>query len=918
MLRCASLGGVAGIDVLSAWESSAGWGSSPDRRAIPWGAPLTTFLCANHSGEAPPDADLLQAVARRHGGVVLEAGGAALACGFPDAAAAVRAALALQPPAAGGTAAGGAPRLRIGVHTEVPEAVRVGMHLELAGSRAADAPALVLHRTRRIADAAESGQVVVSGDVATRLGATPGVTLRPVGWFRLRDFPAPVELLLATDTPTGDGEQALRVPSVLGQQGAAPRASMIGRDGELAELAARVAARRLVSVVGAGGIGKTRLVAEYGRRHTEDWFDGLCWVDLADVDDPAAVAPAVAGALAVGHQGCADALAAVIARLADRELVLVLDTAEHVAAALAALADRLLRACPSLRIVVTSRRPLGLIDESVLRLGPLAEEHAVALFVDRAAGRRDQLEDDADLPVLCRHFDGLPLAAELAAARTDVLGVAALLDHVRRGWYPTATDPTVALRQRSLPGLVGWSYRQLDGDEQAALRRLTVFAGDFDLEAAGAAVGGGAVGGGAGAPPNTDTGPGRVAELVWSLASASLLEVVTEREVTRYRLLGPVRAVIRMLTPADELRAAALGAAAWLRATLGAAAPVDPASIGHRAHELPNLEHLLALLTATATGAERATGAEPADVDALARIVAAQRRLGAPAAALAWLDAHLDRHPGDGPGRFALLVEAGRCAVAAGELDRAERFVEAARALARRGALPDCSEMELETLTGELFVRRGAPNLARRAAAEALPTARTAAGRARLLMLAAVAAAEAGDLDAGRSQAAQAAALHTEAGDPVAAAAAQALLAELALAQGDGAGAAALQEAALRVLVPCGEVAQLAGGALLAAGLAAGTGRWATAGALVGAATTVLRGSGVRLWPSTERRRVALDREVHAALGPAEALEASLAGAALGIEELSVLVTSALDQHRQRVGSGPVAALGRSGDRRAA
>ena len=284
--------------------------------------------------------------------------------------------------------------------------------------------------------------------------------------------------------------------------------SFVGRVGPAREVAGLLAERRLVTVTGPGGSGKTRLATEVARRVAGRFADGTWLAELAPVADPAAVAAAVAAALGVREQPGVPTAEALAQALARQQLLLVLDNCEHVIGAAAELCAGLLGACDDVRILATSREPLAVAGEARYRLAPLAlpdledlagaaGAEAVALFADRArsADARFVL-DDRTGPVVARlvaRLDGMPLAIELAAARVEALGVAQLLDRLGDRFALLAGGDRLApSRQRSLAATVEWSYQLLDEAERRVFRRVSVFPGPFTLEAAEAIAGPGA------------------------------------------------------------------------------------------------------------------------------------------------------------------------------------------------------------------------------------------------------------------------------------------------------------------------------------------------------------------------------------------------------------------------------------------
>jgi len=284
--------------------------------------------------------------------------------------------------------------------------------------------------------------------------------------------------------------------------------SFVGRALAVDQVAVLLGERRLVTVTGPGGVGKTRLAAEVAGRVAGRFADGVWLAELAAVQDPELVSVAVAAALGVREQPGVEAAEAVAQVLASRQLLLMLDNCEHVVAAAARLSARLLLACDDVRVMATSREPLRVAGEARYRLAPLALPGAddvadtrrcesVALFEDRAR-RVDASftlagETGPAVARLVTRLDGMPLAIELAAARVEALGVTELLDRVDdRFDLLTAGDRLADGRQQSLSATVEWSYQLLDHHERRVFRAVSVFPGPFLLEAAEAVAGAGA------------------------------------------------------------------------------------------------------------------------------------------------------------------------------------------------------------------------------------------------------------------------------------------------------------------------------------------------------------------------------------------------------------------------------------------
>ncbi|HWO85403.1 MAG TPA: winged helix-turn-helix domain-containing protein, partial [Stellaceae bacterium] len=281
-----------------------------------------------------------------------------------------------------------------------------------------------------------------------------------------------------------------------------PVSELIGRDVEVEEILGLTAAHRLVTLTGAGGIGKTRLGLEIARHLLPKFADGVWAIELAPLSDPDLVPATVAMALGLELVGGAVSPEHIANALAAKQLLLVLDNCEHLVESAASMAEALLRANPAACVLATSREPLRAEGECLYRVPPLAvptegsqdaedplRYDAVRLFVARARAAEPQFSPDgrvaAAIAAICRHLDGIPLAIELAAARTNALGVeelAARLDdclHLLTGGRRTALT-----RHQTLRATLDWSYQLLPELERVVLRRLAIFAGGFTLQAA--------------------------------------------------------------------------------------------------------------------------------------------------------------------------------------------------------------------------------------------------------------------------------------------------------------------------------------------------------------------------------------------------------------------------------------------------
>jgi predicted ATPase/two-component SAPR family response regulator len=323
-----------------------------------------------------------------------------------------------------------------------------------------------------------------------------------------------------------------------------PRAStrFIGRSHETASLAQQLTTTRLVTIVGAGGCGKTRLALEGAARAAEQFADGAYFIDLAPLNDAALLAVTVAAALGVRDQPEQSILDTLLHALAEKNLLLVLDNCEHLRAACAELAAALCDVCPRVAVLATSRAALGMPQEKIFALAPMRADEARALFADRARHASSVFERSAAnenaIAEICARLDHLPLALELAAARVKMLApaqIAARLDDRFRLLKNQAAAPA---RQATLRALLDWSDELLRDDERALFHTLGVFAGSFDLEAVEGLM--------------ADGGPQTTAALdvLTELAAKSLLVVEADAADTRYRLLETMREYAR-----EQLRA---------------------------------------------------------------------------------------------------------------------------------------------------------------------------------------------------------------------------------------------------------------------------------------------------------------------------------------------------------------------------
>ncbi|MGJ5898529.1 winged helix-turn-helix domain-containing protein [Streptomyces niveiscabiei] len=309
--------------------------------------------------------------------------------------------------------------------------------------------------------------------------------------------------------------------------------SFVGRRQETAELRRLLDTRRLLTLTGTGGVGKTRLALEVTAASAQAFTDGVWLVNLAPVSDPSAVPAAVASALRVPDRGARPFTDQLTGYLAGRHTLLVLDNCEHLVDACADLVATLLPAAPRLRVLATSRHTLGVTGEHVHALAPLARDEAVQLLRDRAAAVRSGYADDEpddEIARLCTGLDHLPLAIELAASRLRTLSVGQLTDRLEdRFALLTGGSRTAPAHQRTLRGMIDWSYELCAPAERLLWNRLSVFAGGFSLEAAEAVCHGDGI------------DEAEVLDLLDRLVTQSVVLTCALSGRPRYRLLEAIR-----------------------------------------------------------------------------------------------------------------------------------------------------------------------------------------------------------------------------------------------------------------------------------------------------------------------------------------------------------------------------------------
>lgn len=420
---------------------------------------------------------------------------------------------------------------------------RMGLHTADAEPEHGDYHGVPVNRCARIMGVAQGGQVLVSDAAYRRLALDPppDVSFLDLGQHRLRDLSVAVRLLQVLHPELEAVFPPLRSLNVLPNNLPALPSSLVGREQELTELSGLLGRTRLLTLTGAGGVGKTRLALQLAADQAEAFTDGAWVVDLAGLGEPELVPQAVASALRIAEQPGRSWVDSVMWFLRDRHVLLVLDNCEHLLTAVASLARLVLERCPGVKMLATSREALRTPGEVSWRVPslPLPDGVGVSdaerLFLERAAEADPRYRpvgaDREAVAQTCARLDGLPLAIELAAARVRVLSASEIAARLGdRFRLLTGGARTSLPRQRTLEAAVAWSYDLLDEKERLLFERLSVFAGAFTLAAAEQVCAGEVI------------EPSDVLDLLTGLVDRSLVVHEQPGPPSRYRLLETMRA----------------------------------------------------------------------------------------------------------------------------------------------------------------------------------------------------------------------------------------------------------------------------------------------------------------------------------------------------------------------------------------
>ena len=495
-----------------------------------------TFLFTDIEGstqlwETSPD-DMERALARHdmilrgaveeHTGVVFSTGGDGLAAAFGRAADAVLAAVDAQR------------RLQVELWPEAAVLrVRMGLHTGEAQERDGDFFGPPVNRAARIMAAAHGGQIVLSGATTGVLGPLTRVEFVDLGEHRLRGVGEAMRLYAARAEGTAWNDEPLASLPELRRNLPRPLTTWFGEPGEVTRLVADLSTCRLVTLTGAGGVGKTRMAVEAAWLVADRFPDGVWFLDLAPVTDATSVAVVVASSLAIAPQAGASTIDTIVDWLQRRRVLIVVDNCEHLLASTAEVVAAVALGCDTVTILATSREPLGVSGERVVPVRPLATRPAVDLFCDRARAADAGVEHSAAeldlIATICDRVDGLPLAVELVAARIRSATPAELLARLDdRSRALDMKAPGAIGRHHTLRASVNWSYDLLADTERLVFDRIAVFAGTFDASAAAAVTG-------------VDIDHGVLLDVLDVLVDKSMLVANPSPGGTRHRLLEPVR-----------------------------------------------------------------------------------------------------------------------------------------------------------------------------------------------------------------------------------------------------------------------------------------------------------------------------------------------------------------------------------------
>jgi len=720
--------------------------------------------------------------------------------------------------------------------------VRIGIHCGLAAPRFDDYMALAVHQAARVMSAANGGQILITEPIRERLDDTSQIKLVRTGDFRLRDFDGGAALHRVDSASFPVNDRPPRATPANHHNLVRRLTSFVGRSADVVTVNGLLAPGKAVTLVGLGGMGKTRLATEVGLEVASDWEHGVWMVELAEVADPDLIAEEIALSIGVDSLSPGDRWDDVVNFIGDKTMLIVLDNLEHLADACAELVPALMSACPHISILSTSRESLSCQGEVVYRLKPLdltagsddpTELPSVQLFIDRASAVAVDYgwtnEALADVLAICQHLDGLPLAIEVAAAQVGVLQLPEIRSGLRNRFrLLRSRDRALPARQRTMEGLLGWSYQLLTETEQRAFRRLAVFAGSFSIDAAEAALAGDGIDG------------DDVPELIWSLVDKSLIAADLSNAATRYRLFESVQQyAMRLLIDNDDPVRGAISLGTWLLDLVAPWHVNDRRWLGDVAIEIANIRSVVDLVSdIEAELAQQLMCSVGRYHDSVQSYFAAIETLSDAAKSLTQQT----------PSRVAMLALLADLMLRTGNTDEAASVLDEAAATQAVVGPPAWNDVAVQRTAGELASRTGDFSRASEIAIEALDQDLSLLGEARMWNLLGISRFASGDQAAGLSAFKRELNLYQQIDNAPYIGSAHGNVAEAAWRMGDFGTAAAHQRSCLSEALALGQQVLIAYSLIMASRLAGATERWSDALQLHACAFTLLERAGHQLY----------------------------------------------------------------------
>jgi predicted ATPase/class 3 adenylate cyclase len=774
--------------------------------------------------------------------------------------------------------------------------VRMGIHTGLATPHTGDYVSLAVHQAARIVAAGHGGQILVSEQTVDRIQPAEDLDLRSLGRYRLRDFDQPEQVFAAFSEGLPTEQPAIRALPADGHNLVRQPNATIGREALVGRVAEEIRSHRLTTLVGPGGVGKSRVAGDIGVQIAPGWVDGVWRVDLAAVT-ASGLAASIAEEVGAPARPGSDRWSDLIEHLSTLTAVILLDNCEHLATACRQLVESLFDACEGIAVLATSREPIRAAGELLWPVptlplpdpGDLTPEEAgdwpsIQLFVERGAAVRPGFAlDDRNTAVvasICRHLDGLPLSLELAAANLAVQSpteiLAGLQDRFR---LLQSRDRASDDRHHTMEGVLEWSYRLLTEPEQEAFRRVSIFEAGFSLGTASAAV------------ASKGLQPGDVPQLVWSLVDRSLVTAELAADETRYLLLETIRTYGRdRLAEANETRVVAAALAGHLLETTGPWHPADDRWLGEVGVELANLRALLPLLAADSQQVAQqiactigryrdATHSFQTGIEELTR--------------------YADSLVEPSSVRVSLLATLADLHLRTGDTSTATRLVEDADTLAAVHGLPDWDDVGVDRTRGEVARRSGDLPGAVAIARLALERPLSDRGKSRMYNLWGTSAAAMGDFTTAQHALNQELELNRRVGYEPYVASALGNLAEVALRSGDIPTAADHQRACLELATAQGSLPMVAYSLIVAARVAGAGGDWLAASRLHAKGEALLAEIGLVLYEDDRQQSDLLLTDAREALGVSGFNKALAYGTGLDTPEAIRLADSVLGSSKQ-------------------